>query len=239
MPFYYFDYTYLVLVLPFAILAMVAQVKVKSTFNKYAEIANKKGYTGADVARQLLSIQGISDVTVEHVSGMLSDHYDPRKKVLRLSDSVYSSRSIAAISVAAHETGHAVQHNTGYTALNIRNAIFPVASLSSNLAFPLILIGFLLGSRGASDSFGMIMVNLGIILFSCAVLFQLITLPVEFNASNRAIAMLQSNNILTQDEVAPAKKVLSAAAMTYVAAAAVALANLLRLIILANNRRRD
>ncbi len=239
MPYYYYDYSYFILVLPFVLLAFYAQIKVKGTFNKYSEIANKKGFTGADVARQLLSMQGINDVAVEHIPGMLSDHYDPRKKVLRLSDSVYSSNSIAAISVAAHETGHAVQHHTGYTALNIRNSIFPIASLGSNLAMPLIIIGFLLGSRGASDSFGMAMVNFGIILFAGVVLFQLITLPVEFNASNRAIAMLQSNNMLTQDEIGPAKKVLSAAAMTYVAAAAVALVHLLRFILMANSRRRD
>ncbi len=237
MPYlFYTDFSYYVLVLPFFLLALYAQFRVKSTFNKFSSVSSRNGLTGADVARQLLSLNGITDVAVNHIPGSLSDHYDPRKRVLNLSDSVYSSKSLAAISVAAHETGHAVQHHNSYSPLALRNSIFPVVHLSSNLAMPLIIIGILLSSYGSGSSFGLTLVNIGIILFSCVVFFQLITLPVEFNASKQAIAMLQSNNILMSDEISPAKKVLSAAALTYVASAAVALANLIRFILIANRR---
>lgn len=232
---FYFDWTYLILVLPAAILAMYAQSKVNSTFNKFSKIGNRNGYTGAQVAQMLLSIAGVTDVSIEQVAGNLTDHYDPSNKVLRLSQSVYGSRSISALGVAAHETGHAVQHNRGYIFLGIRNAIFPIVNFSSKLAMPLIMIGFLLSFFTQSYT----IIYFGVILFTVVVAFQIITLPVEFNASSRAISMLEENNILTSDEIAPAKKVLSAAALTYVASAAVAIATLLRYIMLLNNRRDD
>lgn len=238
MPYFYFDWTYLVYVLPAAILAMYAQYKVNSTFNKYSSVRNYNGYTGAQVAQMLLNIAGINDVAVEHIAGNLTDHYDPSNKVLRLSDAVYNSSSIAALGVAAHETGHAVQHHKGYVFLGLRTAIFPIASFSSRLAGPLIMIGFLM-TMFARSSIGSFVLLFGIILFAAAVLFQIVTLPVEFNASSRAIAMLEDNNILSTEEIQPAKKVLSAAALTYVASAAVALASLLRYIVLFSNRRND
>lgn len=233
-----FDWTYLIYVLPAVILAMYAQSKVTSTFNKYSNVGNGNSYTGAQVAQMLLSIAGINDVSVEQVAGNLTDHYDPRSKVLRLSQSVYSSRSISAIGVAAHETGHAVQHNRGYIFLSIRNAVFPVVSFSSKLSTPLIMLGFLL-SMFTRSGIGYTVLLFGVILFTAVVAFQLITLPVEFNASNRAINMLQENNILSSNEIIPAKKVLSAAALTYVASAAVAFATLLRYIVLLGGRRND
>ncbi|MBQ2897571.1 MAG: zinc metallopeptidase [Clostridia bacterium] len=225
----FFDTGYLVYVLPAIILAMFAQAKVSSTFNKYSKVNNHRGITGADVAKKILNLYGISDVTVEKVSGNLTDHFDPKSKVIRLSDSVYSSTSVAALGVAAHETGHAIQHNKGYMPIRLRNAVLPVASIGSNIAFPLVILGIIF-------SFSTL-VNFGIILFSAVVLFQIITLPVEFNASRRAISVLEEQYILTDDELGGAKKVLSAAAMTYVAATIVALGNLLRLLSLA--RRND
>ena len=235
---YGFDWTYMVMVLPAVILAFYAQNKVNSTFKKYSKHSNKNGYTGAQVAQMLLSIAGINDVTIEQVAGNLTDHYDPRSKVLRLSQTVYGSQSIAAIGVAAHETGHAIQHNTGYVFLGLRNAIFPVVSFSSKLSMPLIMLGFILSafSRGP---LGLTLLFFGIILFTAVVVFQVITLPVEFNASSRAIEMLGENNVLYSDEIAPAKKVLNAAALTYVAAAAVSIATLLRYIMLFSGRSRN
>lgn len=224
-----------ILLIPAFIFALIAQFKVKSTFNKYSKTSNRQGLTGADVAKQLLNISGITDVRVETIRGSLTDHYDPRNKVLRLSESVYGSTSIAAIGVAAHETGHAVQHNVGYSPLSIRNSILPVVSLGSNMAMPLIIIGLLLSS--GDGSLGMTLLNIGVIMFSLVVAFQLITLPVEFNASKRAIEMIERNNFLNDEEVYGAKKMLSAAALTYVAAAAVAIAQLLRFILLSNSRR--
>lgn len=216
-----------------AIFSIYAQSKVNSTFSKYSRVANLRGYTGADVARLLLNQSGIDNVNVEQVSGKLTDHYDPRTNTIRLSQSVYSSNSIAALGVAAHETGHAIQHNKGYLPLEIRSNLFPIVNLGNKLAMPMIIIGFLLYFM----NFGIIIAQAGIILFSLVVLFQFITLPVEFNASARAINMLQDYGYLTREEIGPVKKVLSAAAMTYVAAAAVALLNLLRLISIANRRR--
>lgn len=216
-----------------AIFSVYAQSKVNSTFSKYSKVANLRGYTGADVARLLLNQSGIDNVNVEQVSGKLTDHYDPRTNTIRLSQSVYSSNSIAALGVAAHETGHAIQHNKGYLPLEIRSNLFPIVNLGNKLAMPMIIIGFLLYFM----NFGIIIAQAGIILFSLVVLFQFITLPVEFNASARAINMLQDYGYLTREEIGPVKKVLSAAAMTYVAAAAVALLNLLRLISIANRRR--
>ena len=215
---------------------MWAQSKVNSTYSTYAKVLNRRGYTGADVARQLLFASGINDVEVIPIRGHLTDHYDPRKKVLGLSESVYNSSSVAALGIAAHETGHAVQHDTGYAFLKLRSTLVPVANIGSRLAMPLILIGILFGAMGNASYF---FVDLGILFFSVSVLFTLVTLPVEFNASNRAIAMLEKNAFLDADEVEPARKVLSAAAMTYVAAAAVAVTQLLRLLFMFGGRRRD
>jgi Zn-dependent membrane protease YugP len=235
--FYGIDWSYIVLVVPALILAFYAQSKVGSTFNKYSRSSNKNGYTGAQVAQMLLSIAGVNDVMIEPVAGELTDHYDPRSKVLRLSQNVYGSTSIAALGVAAHETGHAIQHNSGYVFLGLRNAIYPVVDFSSKVSTPLIMLGFILSMF--SGTLGYMMLIFGIILFSAVVAFQVITLPVEFNASARAIDMLEENNILYSDELKPAKKVLSAAALTYVASAAVSIATLLRYVILLSGNRRD
>jgi len=214
---------------------MWAQSRVSSAFRKYSAVPNEKGYTGAEIARELLSRQSIADVKVERTQGSLTDHYDPRTKVLRLSEAVYDSKSIAAVSVAAHETGHAIQHNTGYVPLSVRTGIFPVVNIGSRLSVPLIIIGFLLSAgRG---SLGMMMIEAGIVLFSAVVFFQLVTLPVEFNASARAIDLLSGYNYLTEREIEPAKKVLNAAALTYVASALVALTQLIRFILLSQRRR--
>lgn len=234
MPFfYYYDPTY-ILVLLGAILSILASVHVKSTYAKYSSVRSMAGITGAEAARRILSSQGIYDVTVEHVSGNLTDHYDPKNKILRLSDSVYGSTSVAAIGVAAHECGHAVQHARNYAPLTIRGAIVPVVNISSMLCWPLILIGLLF-----SRSTGNIFFQLGILLFLAVVLFQLITLPVEINASRRAVAILGDTGILYEDELSSTKKVLRAAAMTYVASAAASILQLLRLIILFGGRRDD
>lgn len=226
---------YITILLPAIILALYAQAKVNSTFQKYARVRNMRGYTGADVARELLKLSGIYDVRVEQVAGNLTDHYDPRSKVLRLSESVYNSNSISAVGVAAHETGHAIQDATGYAFLRLRSAMVPVTQIGSNLAMPMIFIGVLLGGF-TQYSFGYTLVQIGIVFFAIAVLFSLVTLPVEFNASSRAIAMLESNGFLETQEVGSARKVLNAAALTYVAAAAVAIANLLRLLAIFGRR---
>lgn len=225
---FYFDIWYLYLILPAALLAMYAQVKINSTYSKYSKVASRRGVTGAEVARRILDQNGLQSVQIGHVAGNLTDHYDPRTQVVNLSDSVYNSTSVAAIGVAAHETGHAVQHAVGYAPIRIRNAIVPVVNIGSTLSIPLFLLGFLF-------SIG-ILADIGIILFSFAVLFQLVTLPVEFNASRRAIATLESGYILEDEELGGAKKVLGAAAMTYVASAAMALAQLLRLILIRGDR---
>lgn len=230
-PYYYFDSTY-ILVFIGVVISLAASAKVKTTFNKYSQVRSMSGMTGAEAAQRLLQTSGIYDVRIEQVSGNLSDHYDPRSKVLRLSDSVYGSNSLAAIGVAAHECGHAIQHQKGYAPLKLRGALVPVANIGSTLAWPMILIGLLItGSQS--------LINLGIILFSIAVLFQLITLPVEFNASRRAIARLGETGILYGDELGQSKKVLDAAALTYVAAAAASILQLLRLFLLFGGRRRD
>ena len=227
----YMDYYYLILVLPALLLAMVAQWSVQSTVRKYSQVSNREGMTGADAARLILSKNGIYDVNVTSVSGTLTDHYDPSSKTVRLSDGVFASRSLAAVAIAAHETGHAIQHARGYKPLVLRSLCYPVANIGSSLGMPMAIFGLMF-----SISF---LVQLGIMLFALAVFFYLITLPVEINASTRAIACIQEENILAPEELGGAKKVLTAAAMTYVASAAVAIANLLRLILLANNRRRD
>lgn len=230
--FYGLDWTYF-LVLIGAVLSMIASAKVNSTFNKYSRVRSASGMTGAEAAQRILQQNGIYDVAVEHVSGNLTDHYDPKNKVLRLSDATYASNSVAAVGVAAHECGHALQHNVGYLPLRIRSAIVPAANIGSRLGIPIILLGVLLGSN-------YFLVQLGIWVFSLAVLFQIVTLPVEFNASNRAMAMMERYGILSGDELRSTRKVLSAAAMTYVAAAASSILQLLRLILLfGGNRRRD
>lgn len=232
MPYYYYyDSTY-ILVLIGVVLSLLASAKVKSTYAKYEKEASLTGMTGAQAAQKILHAAGIYDVRIQHVSGNLTDHYDPRNKTLSLSDTVYGSASVAAVGVAAHEVGHAIQHDRGYVPLKIRSAIAPVASFGANISWPLILIGLLLGG----NSF---LVQLGILMFSLAVAFQLVTLPVEFNASDRAVRMLSETGILYEDELRKTKKVLSAAALTYVAAAASSILQLLRLVLLYGNRRRN
>lgn len=229
---YYFDPTYL-LVLIGAVLCLIAQAKVSSTYNRFSKVRSRTGMTGAQAAQRILQMSGIYDVRVEHISGSLTDHYDPTHKVLRLSDTVYSSDSVAAIGVAAHECGHAVQHDKGYAPLKIRSALVPAANIGSKAGIPLILLGAILGMNQT-------LIQIGIWVFALAVLFQVVTLPVEFNASGRALAMLGDYGMLANDEVRSCKKVLSAAALTYVAAAAAAILQLLRLILMfGGNRRRD
>ena len=235
-PYYYgFDWTYLVLVLPCVILAMVASSRVNSTFNRYAKQISSRRITGADAAQRVLSANGVWGVRIERVSGNLTDHYDPKTNVIRLSDSVYDSCSTAAIGVACHEAGHAVQYAQSYFPIKLRAAIIPVTNIGSKLAMPLILLGLVLGVAG---SLSYTLVYLGILCFSLSVVFQLITLPVEFNASRRALAAIDQAELLTDEERRGAKKTLTAAAMTYVAALAVALAQLLRLIVLFGGRGR-
>jgi len=231
--FYYgLDWTY-ILVLIGAVLSLIASAKVNSTFNKYSRVRSMSGMTGAEAAQRILNQNGIYDVAVEHVRGNLTDHYDPKNKILRLSDATYSSNSVAAIGVAAHECGHALQHNDEYLPLKIRSAIVPAANIGSRLGIPIILLGVILGSN-------YFLIELGIWVFSLAVLFQIVTLPVEFNASSRAMAMMERYGILSGDELRSTRKVLSAAAMTYVAAAASSILQLLRLVLLfGGNRRRD
>ncbi len=231
MPFgfgYYFDPTY-VLVLVGAVLSIIASARVNSTFSKYARVRSMSGMTGAQTAEAILRSKGIHDVRVEHIRGNLTDHYDPTKKVVRLSDSVYGSTSVAAIGVAAHECGHVMQHHEGYAPLNFRTALVPVANIGSKLGIPIILVGLLLGSNP-------ILVNIGIWVFSLAILFQIVTLPVEFDASKRALVCIEQYGIVTSDERKKSAKVLKAAAYTYVAAAAASILQLLRLIMLFGRR---
>lgn len=222
----YFDPTMIILI-PTIILTLYAQNKVKSNFNKYLRVPAKKGYTGFQVARLLLDQHGLQNIPIELSRGSLSDHYDPGKKVLRLSTEVYQGTSIASVSVAAHEVGHAIQHASDYTPLILRNRVFPIAKFGSSAAWLFIIVGLLIPSMGG-------LMDIGIILFGTAVLFQVITLPVEFNASSRALDLLDANGILSRNEEVGAKKVLNAAALTYVAAMASGIAQLLRLLILRN-----
>ena len=232
MPFFYgFDSTYF-LVLIGVILSLWASARVKSTYAKYSGERSLSGMTGAQAAQRILSMAGIYDVTVQHVAGNLTDHYDPRNKTLNLSDAVYSNASVAAVGVAAHECGHAIQHDRGYAALKLRSALAPVANIGANISWPLILVGLLFG--GSS-----VLIEIGILMFSLAVAFQLVTLPVEFNASKRAMTMLEETGVLYADELPKTRKVLNAAALTYVAAAASSILQLLRLVLLFGNRRRD
>ena len=225
MPFfYYYDPTY-ILVLIGAVLSLWASATVKSTYNKYSRVYSYSGLTGAQAAAQILRQAGIYDVRIEHVSGNLTDHYDPKARVLRLSDSVYGSNSVAAIGVAAHECGHAIQDQEDYVPLRFRSAFVPVANLGTQVAFPILLLGVFLGSSH-------FLIQVGLLCFFFGVLFQLITLPVEFNASGRAVRILRETGMMSDDELSKTKKVLSAAAMTYVAAAAASILSILRLIIL-------
>ncbi|MBD5509578.1 MAG: zinc metallopeptidase [Lachnospiraceae bacterium] len=220
---YYYDSSYF-LVLIGAVLCIWAQFRVKSTFNKYAQVRSRTGMTGAQAAQKILQMSGIYDVRIEHIGGSLTDHYDPANKVLRLSDTVYGSTSVAAIGVAAHECGHAVQHDKGYAPLKFRSALVPAANIGSKAGIPLIILGAVLGMN-------QLLIQIGIWVFALAVLFQVVTLPVEFNASGRALAMLGNYGMMERDEVSGCKKVLSAAALTYVAAAASSILQLLRLVL--------
>ena len=228
---FYFDPTYILVVIG-AIICMAASARVNSTFNKYARVRSASGMTGAEAAERILRMAGVTDVRVEHVAGNLTDHYDPRTKVVRLSDATYGSTSVAAVGVAAHECGHVMQHHEGYVPLSLRTALVPVANIGSNLGLPIVILSLIFG---LSDT----LVTVGIVLFSAGVLFQLVTLPVEFNASSRALRMLESCGILGSGEVKQSRAVLSAAALTYVAAAAASILQLLRLLLLANRRRDD
>lgn len=229
---FYFDSTYLLVIIG-AVLCLLASGRVHSTYSKYQRVRSTSGLTGSEAARRILSYAGIHDVSVERVTGNLTDHYDPRSKVLRLSDSTYNSPSVAAIGVAAHECGHAIQHARNYAPLNFRSALVPVANLGSTIAWPLIVIGFLFNNQTSQ-----LLITIGILAFSLAVLFQIVTLPVEFNASGRAIQVLGETGMLRSEELSMTKKVLSAAALTYVASAAASILQLLRLVLL-NNRRSD
>lgn len=236
---YYYDPTYIFVIIG-ALLCFWASSKVNTTYRKYAKIYSRSGMTGAQAAQRILRMSGINDVQIQHVSGELTDHYDPSHKVLRLSDSVYDSHSVAAIGVAAHECGHAVQHQKGYLPIKIRSLLVPIANFGSRLGLPLVVFGLILGLDFQLPGGGYFSVTqIGIWLFSFAVLFQLVTLPVEFNASGRALKLLESCGIMGEDEIDDCKKVLGAAALTYVAAAASSLLQLLRLIMISGNRRRD
>lgn len=235
---YYFDPTY-ILVLIGALLCIFASSRVNSTYSKYAKIRSKRGITGAEAAQRILQMSGIHDVQIQHVAGNLTDHYDPSQKVLRLSDTVYGSNSVAAIGVAAHECGHALQHKEGYLPLKIRSALVPAANIGSRLGIPIVILGLVLGIGFELPGGGYFsLAEIGIWVFALAVLFQIITLPVEFNASGRALKMLGSYGLMSEDEVGDCRRVLGAAALTYVAAAASSILQLLRLVILSGNRRR-
>ena len=233
MFYYYYDWTY-ILVLIGVLICLAASARVRQVFAKYSRVQSRLRLTGKEAAEEILRRNGIYDVRVIHIPGNLTDHYNPGNKTLGLSDTVYQSSSVAAVGVAAHECGHAVQHARGYAPLAIRGALVPVANFGSALAWPLILIGLLI--TGETSVF---LINLGILLFSAAVLFQLVTLPVEFNASRRAVDVLGASGMLYPDELSSVKNVLGAAALTYVAGAASAILQLLRLLILTGGRRRN
>ena len=234
MFYYYYDWTYL-LVLIGVVVCMAASSRVRSVFSRYSRVRSHSGMTGKEAAEQILRRNGIYDVQVIHIPGNLTDHYNPGKKTLGLSDSVYNSSSVAAIGVAAHECGHAVQHAVGYAPLTIRGALVPAANFGSALSWPLILVGLLMNSQMSA-----MLINLGILLFSAAVLFQIVTLPVEFNASGRAVKVLESSGMLYPEEVGDVKKVLRAAALTYVASALTAILQLVRLLVISGvGRNRD
>ena len=232
MPYFFgIDITYIIFIIPALLFGIWAQISVQSAFSKYSRVPSARGYTGAEVAKLLLEQNGIYDVTIRHISGSLTDNFNPREKTLNLSHDVYNSTSVAAIGVAAHETGHAIQHAVGYRPIKWREAIIPVTQLGSWAYFPIILLGIVFSSQT--------LVNVGILLFATIALFQLVTLPVEFNASNRAIATLENNGILYGNEITGAKAVLRAAALTYVAALVSSLAQLLRLLVIFGGRRNN
>ena len=226
----YIDWTYIVLVLPAMLFAMWASSRVNSTFKKYKNTRNSRGLTGAQAARWVLDRNGLSNVPIEHISGSLTDHYDPSANVVRLSDDVYGSTSTVAIGVACHEAGHAAQHAEGYMPIKIRNAIIPVCNIGSTIGLPLAILGYILSFEP--------LITFGLLLYALIAVFQLVTLPVEFNASRRALKVIEETGVLDDDERAGARKVLSAAAMTYVASLLVALANLLRFVIRFSGRNR-
>lgn len=233
---YYFDWTYFVFIIPCALFAMWASRKVKNTYEKYSRQFSERGIKSQDAARRMLDQNGLSDVRIERIQGELTDHYDPRSRVIRLSDSVYDSTSTAAIGVACHEVGHAIQHANNYKPLKLRNAIIPITNIGSTLSWPLILIG-LIFQRNTTPTIAYV----GIALFGFAVLFQIFTLPTEFDASKRALMSMENSNYFSKNELSGAKQVLDAAALTYVAALATAIAQMLRLIliVLSNSRDRD
>ncbi len=233
MGYYYWDPTYILVVIG-AVICMIASARVTGTFNKYSQLRSMSGMNGAQVAQRVLQAAGIYDVQVRHVSGSLTDHYDPRTKTVNLSDPVYNATSVAALGVAAHECGHAIQHAKSYAPLSIRSALVPIANFGSMLAWPVILIGLFFNTRSSG-----LIIDIGILLFSAAVLFQLVTLPVEFDASRRALVMLRTQGILADDELKYTRRVLKSAALTYVASAAAAILQLLRIILITNGRRRD
>jgi hypothetical protein len=236
---YGFDTTY-ILVLIGALLCMGASSLVKNTYSKYSRVRSRSGMTGAQAAARILSMSGIHDVQIQHISGDLTDHYDPKNKVLRLSDTVYDSASVAAVGVAAHECGHALQHHKGYIPLKLRSAMVPAANIGSKFGLPLVILGLFLGIYFPLPGGGYFsLATLGVWIFTLSVLFQIVTLPVEFNASGRALRMLGDYGIMGSDELDDCKKVLGAAALTYVAAAASAILQLLRLMLLSGRRRRN
>lgn len=235
---FYIDWTYIILVMPFVIFSMIASAKVNSSFKKYSEVYSRRGLTAAEAARRVLNDNGVSGVAIERVQGHLTDHFDPKSNTIRLSENVYDSTSVASIGVACHEAGHAVQHAVGYIPVKVRTAIVPITNIGSKLSMPLIVLGIFLSYFGEQYS---IIAYIGVALFALCVVFQLVTLPTEFNASRRAIRAISDGGILYEDEVKGAKKVLSAAAMTYVAALAVTVMQLLRLVLIVagSQRRRD
>ncbi|MCI2113273.1 zinc metallopeptidase [Ruminococcus sp.] len=230
--FYGFDWTYLVFIVPCIIITLICQIKVQSTFSKYSKIRNSRNITGAQAAEYVLRQNGVTGVRIEHVAGSMTDHFDPRTNVIRLSDTVYNSNSVAAVGVACHEAGHAVQHAEGYLPNKIRGIILPLAKVGSQLSWILILLGLIFTAK-----VGFVLLYIGIVLFSLSVLFTIATLPVEFNASKRALECIRESDLLYGDEYTGAKRTLQAAAMTYVASALTAIMQLLRLIIIARGRR--
>lgn len=229
---YYYDWSYIIFMIPCVIISLICQIRVNSAYSKYSKIPNSRNMTGAQAAYYVLTSNGVTNVRIERVSGRMTDHYDPRTNVIRLSDGVYDSATVAAVGIAAHEAGHAVQHAENYLPNRIRTAILPVAKIGSQLSWIFIMIGIFL------PRFGNVMIDVGVIFFAASVLFTLSTLPVEFNASSRALKCIRETNLLSQQEYSGAKAVLQAAAMTYVASALTAILQLLRLIMIANNRRR-
>ena len=230
--FYGFDWTYLVFIVPCIIITLICQIKVQSTFSKYSKFRNSRNITGAQAAEYVLRQNGVTGVRIEHVSGSMTDHFDPRTNVIRLSDTVYNSNSVAAVGVACHEAGHAVQHAEGYLPNKIRSIILPMANIGSQLSWILILLGLVFTAK-----VGFVLLYIGIVLFSLSVLFTIATLPVEFNASKRALECIRESDLLYGDEYTGAKRTLQAAAMTYVASFAMSAAQLLRLLLLTRNRR--